>query len=199
MCLAVLTLCFLQPVLINAREGGGQPCTSGVANCLLDEGNAAVSANSGFEHTPSVGEASRVVTLLVRESHRGPFAHHWIELESSQGPVSIHFGPATIPFIDMGQISVLDSHGDIETEPSFHLLAEHYNFAKAPGSGRLIGKPIQLTLAQSDALIRKERHRKFVGPYIPIFHDCRTFVCAVQASVQGKSTLPCYLLFKGYW
>jgi hypothetical protein len=40
---------------------------------------------------------------------------------------------------------------------------------------------------------------KFIFPYIPIFHDCRTFVCAVQSSVRGKSTLPCYLLFKGYW
>ncbi len=44
-----------------------------------------------------------------------------------------------------------------------------------------------------------QRHRKFIFPYIPIFHDCRTFVCAVQSSARGKSTLPCYLLFKGYW
>ena len=137
--------------------------------------------------------------MLIRGSHGGPLAHHWIEVEGSQGPVTIHFGPATIPFIDMGQISVLDSHGDLETEPRFHFLAEHYEYAKAPGSGQILGKPLKLTLAQADALIQKERHHRFIGPYIPIFHDCRTFVCSVQASVQGKSTLPCYLLLKGYW
>jgi len=137
--------------------------------------------------------------MLVRESHRGPFAHHWIELEGSEGPVTIHFGPATIPFIDLGQISILDAHGDIETRPRFHFLAEHYNYMKAPGAGRVIGKPLELTIAQADALIDKLRHRRFIGPYIPIFHDCRTFVCAAQASAQGKSTLPCYFLFKGYW
>jgi len=142
---------------------------------------------------------TRLVTMTVRESHPGPFAHHWIELQSSEGPVTIHFGPATIPFIDLGQISVLDSHGDLETRPKFHLLAEHYDYAKAPGSGRMVGHPISLTLAQSDGLIQKERHRKFAGLYIPILHDCRTFVCAIKASVQGKSTLPCYLLLKGYW
>jgi hypothetical protein len=24
-------------------------------------------------------------------------------------------------------------------------------------------------------------------------------VCALQAGVQGRSSLPCYFLFKGYW
>ena len=39
--------------------------------------------------------------------------------EGSQGRLAIHFGPATIPFIDMRQISILDSHGNLETEPKF--------------------------------------------------------------------------------
>jgi len=58
---------------------------------------------------------------------------------------------------------------------------------------------LSLTIAQADALVEKQRHRKFIGPYVPIFHDCHTWVCTVEASVNGKSTLPCYLLFKGYW
>jgi hypothetical protein len=198
-CLAMLTLCLLLPAPTNAQRNRSRFCATGIASCFFDEGAAGESANDGYEHVPSMAGPSRVVTLVVRESRRGPFAHHWIELQGSQGPVTIHFGPATVPFIDLGQISVFDSRGGLETIPGFHFLAEHYNYAKAPGSGQVIGGPLQLTVEQSDALIEKERHRKFIGPYIPIFHDCRTFVCAVKASVQGKSTLPCYLLFKGYW
>ena len=197
--LALLAFCLLRPVATSAQRDQGQPCASGLASCFSEESSTAAYANGGFTHTASVADPSRVVTMLIRGSHGGPLAHHWIEVEGSQGPVTIHFGPATIPFIDMGQISVLDSHGDLETEPRFHFLAEHYEYAKAPGSGQIFGKPLKLTLAQADALIQKERHRRFIGPYIPIFHDCRTFVCSVQASVQGKFTLPCYLLLKGYW
>jgi len=190
MCLAVMVLYLNQAAPMSAQRDLGQPCTSGLANCPSD---------GAYEHAPAPSDPSRVVTMLVRESHRGPFAHHWIELDTSEGPVTLHFGPATIPFIDLGQISLLDGHGGLKTEPSFHFLAEHYNYGKAPGSGRIVGKPLYLTIAQADALVEKERHRKFIAPYIPIFHDCRTFVCSVRASIEGKSSLPCYLLLKGYW
>jgi hypothetical protein len=197
--LVVLTLCLFTPLWTGAQKNHSQRCAAGAANCFFAETPASLPSNEGFEHTPLAGEPSRVVPMLMRESHGGPFAHHWIELESSRGPVTIHFGPATIPFIDLGQISVLDAHGDLETRPHFHILSEHYDYAKAPGSGRIAGKPLYITVAQADALIAKERSRKFIGPYIPIFHDCRTFVCTAQATAQGKSTLPCYFLFKGYW
>ena len=137
--------------------------------------------------------------MYVRTLHGGPFAHHWIELESSRGPVTVGFGPATLPFIDAGQISIWYAHGKVERRGAIRLISTGFNYAKPPGTGHPIGEPIHLTIAQADALIEKERHRKFIFPYIPIFHDCRTFVCAVQSSVRGKSTLPCYLLFKGYW
>jgi hypothetical protein len=109
------------------------------------------------------------------------------------------FGPATIPFIDIGQISVQDAHGHIDRRSWTHFFSIFYHYAEVPGAGYTIGEPIQLTLAQSDAIIEKQRHRKFVFPYIPIFHDCRTYTCTLQAAVQGKSSLPCYVLFKGYW
>ena len=132
-------------------------------------------------------------------------SHHWLELESSHGQVTIGFGPATLPFIDAGQISLQDSYGNIERFSGMHPLPVlglpplSYRYAKAPGAGRAIGKPISMTIAQADDLIQKERHRKFVGPYIPLFHDCRTFACTVQAHAKGRSSMPCYLLFKGYW
>lgn len=142
---------------------------------------------------------SRVVNMYVRTLHGGPLAHHWMEVESSSGPVTIGFGPATLPFIDAGQISIWFADGKVERRGAIRLISTGFNYAKPPDVGYPIGQPIRLTIAQADALVEKERHRKFIFPYIPIFHDCRTFVCAVQSSVRGKSALPCYLLFKGYW
>ena len=148
---------------------------------------------------------NRVVSLQLRGSYGGPFAHHWLEVESSRGRVALGFGPATLPFIDAGQVSLQDTYGNIERISGMHPLLVlglpplNYRYAKAPGSGHVTGKPTPLTVAQADALIEKMRHRKFVGPYVPIFHDCRTFVCSVQASARGRSSLPCYVLFKGYW
>ena len=83
--------------------------------------------------------------------------------------------------------------------PMMGLPPINYGYAKPPGSGQVIGKPIPLTIAQADAVVQRERHHKFVGPYIPIFHDCRTYACAVQASAKGGSSVPCYVLFKGFW
>jgi hypothetical protein len=137
--------------------------------------------------------------MYLRASHRGPFAHRWLEVESSEGRVSFGFGPAILPFMDFGQVSLRDDHGHSRRVAGLHLFSINYKYAKVPGSGRLIGKPIQLTIAQADALVEKARDRHFFMPYIPIFHDCRTFACVAQSSASGKSTLPCYFLFKGYW
>jgi len=150
-------------------------------------------------------DPSRVVSLELRADHGGPFSHHWLEVESSAGKVTIGYGPATLPFIDAGQISLHDSFGNIERisgmspVPVLGLPPLSYLDARAPGEGHSIGKPIPMTISQADTLVRKVRRSKFIGPYVPIFHDCRTYACTVQATAKGRSTLPCYLLFKGYW
>lgn len=181
------------------RQAGTTPCSLGFATCLLPE----TPANPDL---PSESpDPNKFVTLQLRALHGGPFAHHWLEFDSSMGKVTLGYGPATLPFIDAGQISLQDSHGNIERISGMHPLPFlglpplNYRYAKAPGSGYSISKPISMTVAQADALVERAARTKYVGPYIPIFHDCRTYVCAVQAKVQGRSSLPCYLLFKGYW
>jgi hypothetical protein len=191
------------PFLVDSSR----PCGLGFATCFLpsDSSQPRKPAASAFAPASFIADPTRVVALELRTQHRGPFCHHWLQIESSHGQVTLGYGPATVPFIDAGQISLQDGFGNIERISGMHpipmmgLPPLSYRYAKAPGSGHLIGKPIQLTLAQSDALIGKEREHKFVGPYIPIFHDCRTYTCKVQASAKGQSSLPCYLLFKGYW
>jgi len=181
------------------RQAGTTPCSLGFANCLLPETPA--SPDSPIESP----DPEKVVTLQLRALHGGPFAHHWLEFESSMGKVTLGYGPATLPFIDAGQISLQDSHGNIERISGMHPLPFlglpplNYRYAKSPGSGHSIGTPLSITVAQADALVERTGRTRYVGPYIPIFHDCRTYVCAVQAKVKGRSALPCYLLFKGYW
>jgi hypothetical protein len=182
------------------------PCGLGFAACFLPNSSPEPTvAASKFEPAPETGNPSRIVTLQLRALHGGPLSHHWLEVESSRGKVTIGFGPATVPFIDAGQISLQDGYGNIERISGMHpfpvlgMPPLHYRYAKAPGAGHPLGQPISLTVAQADALVRKARNHKFVGPYVPIFHDCRTFACTVQAAAQGRSSLPCYFLFKGYW
>lgn len=197
----------LAPLRSNPfRVDSSSPCRLGFADCFLPANGAnPFGARSAFDPAETIQDPSRVVKLELRTKHRGPFCHHWLETGSSIGPVTLGYGPATVPFIDAGQISLRDAHGNIERIsgmypiPILGLPPVSYHYAKAPSSGRVIGKPVEITLAQADALVQRERRRKFVGPYIPLFHDCRTYTCAVLASVKRKSSLPCYLLFKGYW
>jgi hypothetical protein len=195
----VAVVCLTLPAFMNAQKANSRLCTTGMANCFLPDDRLPASPAGTSEFAGLARTPSRVVNMYVRTLHGGPLAHHWIEVESSRGPVTVGFGPATIPFIDAGQISIWYADGKVERRGAIRLFSTGFNYAKPPGEGYPIGEPIHLTVAQSDALVEKERHRKFVFPYIPIFHDCRTFVCAVQSSVRGRSTLPCYLLFKGYW
>ena len=195
----VPSLLLLVPLAVMAQHVRQEPCASGRVRCFLREDSSSVSAGDDAENTGAIAGYQRIVTMEVRTLHGGPLAHHWLQLESSQGEVTIGFGPATIPFIDTGQISILDAEGDIERIGGIHLPFVDFNYSKAPGTGQVIGQPMSLTIVQADELVEKQRHRKFIGPYIPIFHDCHTWVCTVEASVNGKSTLPCYLLFKGYW
>ena len=185
-------------------ESRATPCNLGFASCFLPEVSPQPTRTSELGPAPVLNE-SQVVTLELRALHRGPFAHHWLEVESSRGKVTFGFGPATLPFIDAGQISLQDRYGNIERISGMYPLPMlgppplNYRYAKAPGTGHPVGKPIQLTVNEADTLIQRVRDHKFIGPYVPIFHDCRTFACSVQAAAQGRSSLPCYLLFKGYW
>jgi hypothetical protein len=182
------------------------PCGLGLANCFLP--GASPQPAHGLpelEPAPVIADPSRIVNLQLRSTHGGPFAHHWLEVESSKGTVTLGFGPATVPLIDAGQLSLQDSYGNIERISGMHpvpvlgLPPLNYRYAKAPGAGHSVGAPIPMTVAQADSLILNLRRSRFVGPYIPFFHDCRTFVCSVQSGAKGRSSLPCYLLLKGYW
>jgi hypothetical protein len=179
------------------------PCGLGLSHCFSSALAVPSPTEFGFKLTPE--DSHRPVMLELRTDYRGPLAHRWLELESQQEKMTIGFGPATLPFIDSGQVSLQDSYGNTKRISGMHPLPWlalppiNYHYARSPGEGRIIGKPILLTMAQSEVLTHKLLHLKFVGPYVPIFHDCRTFACAVLASAQEHSALPCYLLFKGYW
>src|SRR5262249_42223023 len=169
------------------------PCSLGFANCILPGASQSTKRVSEPLWERRIEDPSRVVTLQLRASHAGPFAHHWLEVETSRGKVTLGFGPATLPFIDAGQISLQDNHGNVERISGMHPLPIlglpplNHRYAKAPGAGHPLRNPISLTIAHADALVEKVRHSRFVVPYIPIFHDCRTFVCTVQARAQGRS------------
>lgn len=184
-------------------QSKASPCEIGIANCFSP--NSSLPPLRPVEPEFEVEDSAGPVLLELRTKHGGPFAHHWLELESSAGRLTIGFGPATLPFIDAGQVSLQDRYGNVKRISGMHPLPWltlppiNYHYAKAPGEGHIIGEPIPLTKGEAEALAQKMQHVKFVGPYIPIFHDCRTFACKVQATAQHRSTLPCYLLFKGYW
>jgi hypothetical protein len=179
------------------------PCGLGLVRCFSSASTAP--SHAEFEFKLAAEDSDSPVMLELRRDHGGPLGHEWLDLESQDGGITIGFGPATLPFIDSGQVSLQDRYGNIKWISGMHPLPWlalppiKYHYARNPGEGRIIGKPIPLTMAQSDALIRKLQHLKFVGPYIPLFHDCHTFTCTVLASAQGHSALPCYLLFRGHW
>jgi hypothetical protein len=188
----------LAPTLSYAQANDDRPCNTELAKCFVSDDGLPLAAfgEYGIPVTPG---APRMAAIYLRAAHGGPFAHHWLEVESSRGKVTIGFGPAIIPFVDFGEISIRDEEGNTQLVPALHLFSINYGYAKKPGAGHLIGEPIWLPMAEADALVEKARHRRFFTPYIPLFHDCRTFACVAQASARGHSTLPCYLLFKGYW
>lgn len=196
----------LAPLRSNTfRQASARPCDIGIASCFAPVKQTQNNQLSYAEKSTEPADEDRLVFLELRTAHRGPFVHHWIETETSNGRVTVGYGPATLPFIDAGQISLQDSWGNVERISGMHPLPPlglppvNYRYARAPGDGHVIGKPVVLTLAQSNALVAQIRQRKFVVPYIPMFHDCRTFVCTTQAKARNRSTLPCYFLFKGWW
>jgi len=127
------------------------------------------------------------------------FSHQWLEIQTSHGPVTLGFGSALLPFIDRGQVTIQDARGRVQHEYALRMLPFYLNFGRAPGMGTDIDEPVYVPLSRADQIVEQQRHRRFIFPYIPLLHDCRTYVCAMQATIEGKSKLPCYLLFKGYW
>ena len=100
-----------------------KPCNLGFASCFLpDDAPRAESPASEFEFVTE--DPARAVTLELRALHGGPFAHHWLQVESSIGAVTLGFGPATVPFIDAGQISLQDRYRQ-----------HRANFGNASGAG----------------------------------------------------------------
>src|SRR5690349_9849052 len=105
-------------------QSSATPCSLGYANCFVagSPTKSSLHAVSKFDPPSVVDDPDRVVSLQLRAMHGGPMSHHWLELESSHGQVTLGFGPATLPFIDAGQISLQDSYGNIERFSGMHPL-----------------------------------------------------------------------------
>lgn len=166
------------------------------ADAASSAGNTPVpAANSA----PSTGMGSGKVLLQVRTASGGFLAHRWIQLGTSSEAVTISYGPANLPFLDAGQIVIRDKSGRVERVSRWHLLPGSFTGSPLPDAGHAVGSAILISMAEARRLLHREQRHRFVAPYIPLFHDCHTFVCAAFASAKGRSTLPCYLLFKGHW
>lgn len=139
-----------------------------------------------------------MVPIAFRGGRGRFFSHRWLEVQTSTGEVTLGFGSALLPFIDRGQITVEDNQGR-EQHKFFPHIPLYLDFGRSPGSGREIAPTVYVPVSRADQIVEQQRHRRFLFPYIPLIHDCRTYVCAMQASIAGKSKLPCYVLFKGYW
>lgn len=187
------------PFQAHSQRLDASPCSVESVNCFVSDETVALASTESPKYTSATAQPTGMVAMYVRASHRGPFAHHWLEVETSGGRVTLGFGPAILPFIDFGQISVREENGHTQRFAGLHLFSINYGYAKLPGQGRLIGKPVRLTIRQADDLVAKVRAHHFFIPYIPLFHDCRTFACVAESNASGKSRLPCYFLLKGYW
>jgi hypothetical protein len=136
-------------------QSSASPCGIGLATCF-----SPASPLPEFEPKLAAEDSYRPAMLELRTAHRGPFAHHWLELESLVGKMTVGFGPATLPFIDAGEVSFEDRYRNVKWISGMHplpLLALppiNYRYARAPEEGRIIGKPIPLTRAQSEVWLR---------------------------------------------
>jgi hypothetical protein len=174
------------------------PGCSATVRCLMS-GNSAGPEPLDSEAIAPLANSAKLVPLQVRMSDiGGPVAHKWVQIGTGQNAVTIGYGAADFPLIDSGQIVVTDRQG-FELVSRWHFLPGHITPAEAPDRGHSVGPPVYLTIAQAQKIILQQRRHRFVFPYIPLFHDCHTYVCTLMASAQGRSQLPCYLLLKGHW
>ena len=108
-CWIVLLLVSLGSSLVMAQPATS-PCINQLIRCFaLDEDTLMKTGPL----SPSVA-MSRPVVMEIRASHGGVLAHHWVELKTSDGIITIGYGPASMPFIDAGQISIWDEFGNEE-------------------------------------------------------------------------------------
>ena len=194
-----LTLACLLHAPVHGQGGVGQGGGAGTRDSPFADNFERESPSAPISTSSPEESRFGMARVAFRGGRGGLFAHHWIEVQTSTGSLTLGFGPALIPLIDRGQITVEDVNGHIEWRYMLHPFSLHWNFARAPGMGRNIANIAYIRISRADALVENQRHRHPILPYIPFFHDCRTYVCTVQALTQGKSSLPCYLLLKGYW
>ena len=137
--------------------------------------------------------------MQVRKSDvAGRFAHKWVQIGSGPDAITFGYGAANLPIIDFGQIVVTGKNG-VDLVSSWHLFPYHVTPAEAPGRGLTVGQPVYVSAERAYELIQEQRRHRFVFPYIPLFHDCHTYACKLKANAEDKSSLPCYLWFKGHF
>ncbi len=147
----------------------------------------------------SLAVSTGMVPLQVRKAMwGGPLAHKWVQIGTGENAVTIGYGAANFPLVDSGQVVVTDRQS-VELVSRWHLFRGHITPAEKPGRGYPVGHPVYVTVAQAQKLIQRQRRHRMVFPYIPLFHDCHTYACELMSAAEGKSSLPCYLLFKGHF
>ena len=189
---AILTL---SPVLWAQHYESS--CGAG-GTCFLAGNGAAPDPNS-LEAVSLLANSAGLVPVQVRMSNvAGPLGHKWVQVGTGENAVTIGYGAANFPLADSGQVVITDRRG-VETVSRWHLLPFHLPPAELPDSGHTVGLPVYVSVEQAHRFIVQQRRHRFLFPYIPLFHDCPTYACSLMANAQGKSALPCYLLFKGHF
>jgi len=173
------------------------PCSASM-NCLV-AAEPATPDPSSVEAIALLTNSAGLIPIQVRMSSiGGPIAHKWVQIGTGKNGVTFGYGTADFPLIDSGQIVVSDRRG-VELVSRCHVLPGHITPAEAPDRGHTVGSPAYITVAQAQKIMLRERRHRFVFPYIPLFHDCHTYVCTLMAEARGSSKLPCYLLLKGHF
>jgi len=193
---ASLILLLWFPLRILA-QGEPEICSSGAANCLISSASNPDPVN--LEVVGMLANSAGLIPLQVRMAEiGGPLAHKWVQIGTGENAVTIGYGAANFPLFDTGQVVVADKRG-VELVSRWHLFPGHITPAELPGHGHAVGAPVYVTVAQAQKLIRQQRRHRFLFPYIPLFHDCHTYACELMATAEGKSSLPCYLFYKGHF
>lgn len=173
------------------------PCAAG-GICFL-AGNGVTPDPNSLESINLLANSSGLVPVQVRMSNvAGPLGHKWVQVGTGENAVTIGYGAANFPLADSGQVVITDRRG-VETVSRWHLFPFHLPPAELPDRGHTVGPPVYVSVEQAQTFIVQQRRRRFLFPYVPLFHDCHTYACKLMANAQGESALPCYLLFKGHF
>jgi hypothetical protein len=179
--IAATAFSLLSPHCIFGREARGS-CPTNLVKCFAPGDDL----SSDSEAAGSLAATQGLVVMQVRKTMAGgPFAHKWIQLGTADNAVTIGYGPADFPFVDAGQVLVVDAKS-VDLVSRWHFSRWHFTPAERPGAGRPVGDAILVTDGQAQNLVTQQRRHRWVAPYIPLFNDCHTFVCAVAAKAQGK-------------